>query len=293
MIKSMTAFARAGRVEDTLEILVEIRSYNSRYLDVSLRIPHDYLELEDRIKKEIARFTSRGRVEVTLTIQEGSESAVACRVDRGKARSLHAALVQLKEELGIPGDISLDLVANTGGVLQFQAAEKDMERAWQALQPCLSEALDNLEAMRAAEGHTLERDFILHLDRIETHLAHVQETAATGPSESRARLEERISALISKEMAVDPARIAQEAAFVAVKRDITEEITRAKSHLARFRQVMDAPEPAGKKLNFLLQELNREFNTMSAKAENAGIAHAVVEVKSELEKIREQVLNIE
>ncbi len=293
MIKSMTAFSRAGRVEDTLEIRVEIRSYNSRYLDVSLRIPHDYLGLEDRIKKEIARFTSRGRVEVTLTIQETAESAVACRVDRGKARSLYAALVQLKEALGISGDIPLDLVANTGGVLQFQAEEKDMERAWQAFQPCLSEALDNLEAMRAVEGHALERDFILHLDRIETHLAHVQEAAATGPAETRARLEERISALVSKEMEVDPARIAQEAAFVAVKRDITEEITRAKSHLVQFRQVMGAPEPAGKKLNFLLQELNREFNTMSAKAENAGIAHAVVEVKSALEKIREQVLNIE
>jgi uncharacterized protein (TIGR00255 family) len=293
MIKSMTAFARAGRREAAMEILVEIRSYNSRYLDIAVRMPHDYLELEDRIKKEVARFVTRGRLEVALSIRETSESAVTCQVDRAKAQSLYAALLQLKGDLGIPGDISLDLVVNTGGVLQFQAAGKDVDRAWHAAQPCLLEALENLEAMRAAEGRTLQRDFLLRLDRIETHLNAVKEAAADGPAESRVRLEERISALISKALDVDPARIVQEAALVAVKRDITEETTRAESHLAQFRQVMDSPEPAGKKLNFLLQEINREFNTMSAKAENSRISHAVVEVKSELEKIREQVLNIE
>ncbi|PIP36800.1 MAG: YicC family protein [Desulfobacterales bacterium CG07_land_8_20_14_0_80_52_14] len=293
MVKSMTAFARANRIENLMEITIEIRSYNSRFLDIALRMPHDYLVLEDRIKKEVARWISRGRLEIFLSIQEPSESTVDFQVDHAKARSFYAALAHLKEEFGIPGEVSLDLVANAPGVIQLKAKEKDVEYCWQAVQPCLAEALNDLEVMRTAEGQALRNDFTLRLEQIKGHLTNVERETKDAPAECRLRLEERISALISGEMDLDPGRIAQEAAMIAVKRDITEEITRAKSHLSQFRQITDSPEPAGKKLNFLLQEINREFNTIGAKAENAIVSQVVVEVKSELEKMREQILNIE
>ncbi len=293
MIKSMTAFARAHHMDDAMEIAVEIRSYNSRYLDVALRIPHEYAALEDRVKKEAARFMTRGRLEIALSIQDTAESAGVYQVDHARARSFYTALKELKASLKMPGNIPFDLVANAPGLIHAQAPEKDLERSWQAVRPCLTSALADLEAMRLAEGRALRDDCLKHLQEIEGHLEAIEGRTTHSAVECRHRLEERISALIADKMAVDPARIAQEAALIAVKRDVTEEITRAKSHLFQFRQIMDSEAPAGKKLNFLLQEIHREFNTMSAKTEDAAVSHAVVEVKSALEKIREQMLNVE
>ncbi len=293
MIRSMTAFARTVQVQDSMEIGVEIRSYNSRYLDIALRLPHDYPGLEDRVKKEVSSRMTRGRIEVSIFIRDSYEPEDLYGVDSAKARSFHAALVQLKEALKMTGDIPLDLVAGAPGVIRVQTAEKDMERCWKALQPCLAEALEDLDQMRSAEGRALENDFTARLEKIRRHLKAVESRAGNHVNETRSRLEERLSTLITKEMEIDPARIVQEAAVLAVKRDISEEITRSGSHLDQFREIVASPEPAGKKLNFLLQEINREFNTMGAKAEDVSVSHAVVEVKAELEKIREQILNIE
>jgi len=291
-MKSLTAFARANGAAHSMEVAVEVRSYNSRYLDILVRMPHDYLALEERIKKEVSQWMTRGRVEMAFSIQEEADPAGLFSVDPVRARAYHAVLMHLKQELELGGEIPLELVAQANGVVTARAAEKDLEQCWLVLQPCLTKAMQDLDGMRRREGDALRRDCVTRLEHIERRLKAVEAATADNVAECRRRLEERLNALISEKGALEPSRIIQEAALIAVKRDISEEITRSKSHLSQFRQIMDGSDPAGKKLNFLLQEIQREFNTLGTKAESTFVSHAVVEVKAELEKIREQIFNI-
>lgn len=292
-MKSMTAYASSENTKDQLTVSIEIRSYNSRYLDIFLRAPHGYLCLEDKIKSMISDNVSRGRIEIKLQITDDSEDAYGFDIDEPKALAYINVLSKLKNKFNINADISLDLLVNTGGVIKPVETSKDMDICWDSIKTRLSTALDDLNAMRKKEGDFIAKDFTNRLDFIEKSIGRIKKDSGNLLSHYQERLKERIAALTKGLIDIDPARIAQEAAFFADRSDISEEILRVESHMKEFRAIMDSEESAGRKLNFLLQEFSREFNTMGAKAGNSNVSHTIVTVKSELEKIREQVQNIE
>ena len=293
MIKSMTAFAAAENTVDQLTVTAEIRSYNSRHLDIFLRIPPAYQSLEDQIKTLIADRVSRGRVEIRVQVDDSSETASELEVDFSRAKALVSAFNDLKSQFDLKNDITLDLLINAGGLIKTVEKVQKEDIAWPVIRDCIQLALDDYEAMRQKEGDFIAEDFEQRLSFIDGCLEQIYKKSEGLLMHYQQRLKERIAQLTQNSVELDPARIAQEAAFLADRSDIAEEIVRAKSHLNQFRQMMHAVEPAGRKLNFLLQELNREFNTMGSKVCNADVAHLVIEVKSELEKIREQIQNVE
>jgi len=294
MLQSMTAYAVSETIEENnLSVRTEIRSYNSKNLDISLRMTAAWLALEERVKRVISERISRGRVEINLRMEDRSEAATAFDIDEAKATAYHGALLRLKERLGLSGDIPLELVASVHGIIKPAETVRDPEADWPVVSACLGQALDELTAMRQKEGAFMAGDLATRLDFIESALTEIAAAAADISAQYRGRLLERIGHLTEGQVALDGARIAQEAAILADRSDISEEIVRAGSHIAQFRDIMAAGAPAGRKLNFLLQEFGREFNTMGSKAGSAAVSHKIVEVKSELEKMREQVQNIE
>jgi uncharacterized protein (TIGR00255 family) len=293
MIKSMTAFARLEKIKDQPNITIEIRSYNSRHLDIALRIPHACLPLEEKIKGLVSERIVRGRIEIAVQIREDSDETFGFEINETTAAAYHKALVQLKERFNIGADISLDLLAGASGIIKPAEIERDMETLWGMIREGMIEALNNLDEMRAKEGSFISRDFSKRLDYIEQCINQIEKNAGALLLYYQDRLKDRIAVLTNGMIEIDSTRIAQEAAFLADKSDISEEIVRAKSHIKQFREIMSSDEPGGRKLNFLLQEFNREFNTMGAKAANVNVSHIIVEVKSELEKLREQVQNVE
>jgi uncharacterized protein (TIGR00255 family) len=241
----------------------------------------------------VARQVTRGRIEISCQLTQGAKDAEGFEIDTEKARAYHRALIRLKDELGLAGDISLDHMTAGGNILRPVEKTSDMDSDWPVIQACLEAVLEALCVMRRAEGANLAADLSSRLELIENHLGDIEAAADGLIDRYRDRLTERIQSLTKGIVEIDAARIAQEAAMLADRSDISEEIIRARSHVQQFRSIMAEAEASGRKLNFLLQEFNREFNTMGAKAGNAGISHTIVEVKSELEKMREQVQNIE
>jgi uncharacterized protein (TIGR00255 family) len=293
MINSMTAFARAEQTVEALTVGVEIRTYNSRHLDAVLRLPHGYHPLEDKIRARLSQHLARGRVELKLTLRDASEAANAFEVNLPRAAAYCDALRRLKAALDLQGEVGLELLAATPELIKPAEAARDLEADWAVIGAVIDQALETLVAMRRAEGRFLADDFRERLTRIEAWLEQIAQASGGLLDHYQARLRERIAALTQGLVELDPARIAQETAFLADRSDISEEIVRARSHIQQFRSAMAAAEPGGRKLNFLLQEFGREFNTMGSKTEKASVAHLVVEVKCELEKIREQVQNVE
>lgn len=293
MINSMTAFARAERSIETLTVIMEIRAYNGKNLDIAVRMPSGYQPLEEKIKSAVARQVTRGRIEISCQLAQGAKDAESFEIDTEKARAYHQALLRLKNELGLSGDISLDQLTAAGNILRPAEKTVNMDSDWPVIQDCLQAVLNELCAMRRTEGANLAADLTLRLELIENRLGSIEAAADGLLDRYRDRLTERIQALAKGVVEIDAARIAQEAAILADRSDISEEIIRARSHAQQFRSIMAEEESSGRKLNFLLQEFNREFNTMGAKAGNAAVSHTIVEVKSELEKMREQVQNVE
>lgn len=293
MIKSMTGCAAVRLAAEECAVSIEIRTVNSRSLDISLRISPGDTGLEERVRGLIAGRLARGRVEVKLQIGPAAGAPGAVEVDLVRARAVMAALTRLREEFAFAAEPSLELLVGCGGVLRSAEAAADAERLWPPIAEGLGRALDDLEAMRLREGEHLARDLLARLALVEAALREIAARSEGLTALIQQRLKERMALITRGVVEIDPARLAQEAAFLADRSDISEEIVRAQSHLRQCRDIMDSPEPAGRKLNFLLQELNREFNTMGSKIADADAAHRVVDVKSELEKIREQVQNIE
>lgn len=293
MIKSMTAYARTEHQQAPLTIRVEVRSYNSRHLDVALKLTHGYEMLEERIKNLIAESVARGRVEIRVQIQDDSEVGNCYEANLPRARAYHETLTALNQALGLSDPVTLEMVLASGGIVQAVEAEKDTDAVWRQLRPGLQTALHDLDAMRRTEGANLAQDFAKRLTAIEAMLEEIAAHAAQVPELYRQRLSERIEALTHGIAELEPARIAQEAALLADRSDISEEIVRARSHIKQFKALMADQSPAGRPLNFLLQEFNREFNTMGSKSGKAAMAHTIVTVKSELEKMREQIQNVE
>jgi uncharacterized protein (TIGR00255 family) len=293
MLKSMTAYAKSEKTREKLTVQVEIRSYNSRYLDIALRIPHGYLALEEKIKTLIAGKVSRGRIEVNLQVRDDSDDACAFEINTPKASAYYDSLVQLKDKFNINSEISMDLLLSGEAIIKPVEMNLDMETCWPAVKDCMDEAINNLIAMRKQEGSFLEADILTRLNDIEECVDQIQKESIDLLSHYQQRLKDRITALTKGIVEIDPDRIAQEAAFLADRSDISEEIVRAASHIKQFRAIISSVEPSGRKLNFLVQELNREFNTMGSKTNHSNVSHMIVEVKSDLEKIREQLQNVE
>jgi uncharacterized protein (TIGR00255 family) len=293
MIKSMTAFASFEKSEAVVNVSAEIRSYNSRYLDVVLRLPADLVSLEERVKQLISEWIQRGRVEVKVQLKTDSDQGMAFEIDHARAAAYHDAMVQLKESLDLTSDITLDLMVSAGGIIKPAEVQKDLEGYWKIIRECLNVVLENHNSMRKKEGDFIVIDFEKRLLFIEENLKDIKKNEKDLLYYYQKRLEERIGVLTKGMVEIDPARIAQEAAFLAERSDISEEIVRSESHISQFRHLMFSYEPAGRKLNFLLQEINREFNTMGVKAQRAETSHIIVAIKAELEKIREQVQNVE
>jgi uncharacterized protein (TIGR00255 family) len=262
-------------------------------LDLALRLSSGYADLEERVRAAVAASLTRGRVEAKVHVEDTSEAAGAVEPDIARGRAVLAALERLQAELGVPGTVSLEILVGAGGLLKTVQAKPDLEAVGTVVEGVLAHALQALHDMRATEGRALARDLELRLGVVETALAEIRRQSSDLVAHYQDRLKERIAALTQGVPAIDPTRIAQEAAFLADRSDISEEVVRAESHLQQFRATMNAEAPAGRKLNFLLQELNREFNTMGSKISNAAAAHIVVDVKTELEKIREQIQNVE
>jgi len=261
-------------------------------LDISLRITSVYSMLEEKIKSLISESIGRGRLDILIQISETAASPAAFEIDELRALAYYRVLTEIKERFSLKSPVSLQLMA-TAGIIRPCESEKDMDAAWAAVQPCIRTAICELVAMRKQEGKFLAGDIRSRLDTIANQLDRI-ETASEGlVAYYQERLIGRIQKITQGIIDIDPGRMAQEAAFLADRSDISEEIVRARSHILQFRAIMDSLEPAGRKLNFLLQEMNREFNTMGSKTENASVSYCVVEVKTELEKIREQVQNIE
>ena len=292
MILSMTAFAGTKLFVPPVSVTCEIRGCNSKSLDISLRITSGYAALEEKIKTLIAETISRGRLDIQVQITETAVSPAAFEIDEPRALAYYQALIAINERFSLKSPITLEMMAGAG-IIKPSESEKDMNAAWSVVQPCMHEAVRLLVDMRKQEGEFLSGDIRTRLEFIETQLSKIENESGGLVAHYQDRLIRRIQKITQGIIDIDPGRIAQEAAFLADRSDISEEIVRAKSHLHQFRQIMDAPEPGGRKLNFLLQEMNREFNTMGSKTESASVSYGVVEVKTELEKIREQVQNVE
>jgi uncharacterized protein (TIGR00255 family) len=293
MIKSMTGFAAAEVIDGDISVSADIRAVNSRYLDLALRIPPNYAGLEEKIKAVVNRKIARGRLEVKIQIKDATEGGVSFEIDWARAEGMYAALNQLADQLGLDSDITVDHLLSVGGMIKPVDTIDDSDKAWQTVDACLSRAIADLETMRCKEGDFIANDLFARLDLIETSLMDIKSSSADLIERYQERLKERIAVLTQETVEIDAARLAQEAAFLADRSDISEEIVRAESHIEQFRQIMRSDESGGRKLNFLLQELHREFNTIGSKIGHAETAHKVVEVKAELEKIREQIQNVE
>ena len=293
MIKSMTAFASSEKTENSYTVTIEIRTYNSRHLDIALRLPHGFLSLEDRIKGLVSSRLSRGRIEINIQVHDISDSEYEIAIDTSKLEAYRTAVTRLKGLFNIQGELPMEFLFSSAGIIKMVEPEKDIESCWPVINICIEDTLNDLDAMRKREGDVIALDFDKRLKYIEKSLGEIQMASSDLLPIYQERLKDRLSSLTKGIVEIDPGRIAQEAAFFADKSDISEEIVRSDSHLKQFRTIMEAEEPAGRKLNFLLQEFLREFNTMGAKAGNADLSHIIIAVKSELEKIREQVQNVE
>ncbi len=293
MIHSMTAYGRSEIVTEEITVSLEIRSVNSRHLDINLRLPSRYMELEERIKAAVVKKLNRGRVDIRAQIQPRDLQGLAFEIDEPRAAAYHAALERLRTRFNLEQPVSLNMLSDTTGLIKPVELESDVTAYVPVVDQCLKAALTDLIAMRKTEGEFLARDFRKRLDFIEKGVRTIESASAGLLDQYQKRLQDRIAALTKGLVEIDPARISQEAAILADRSDISEEVVRALSHIEQFRYLMAAPEPAGRKLNFLIQEFNREFNTMGSKTGKAEVSHMVVEIKAELEKLREQVQNVE
>ncbi len=293
MIKSMTAFSRGSHKSGTIIADATLKSYNSRHLDVALHCPESCQALEEDIKKIIAKTHTRGRVEIRLSIKDETKDQALFEVDEVRAASYLAALKKINDDFNLSDAVGISHVLSGRNIIVPAKIEQDTQALWSAIEPCIEAASKELDKMRCLEGENLYSDLSDRIKYIETHLVQIEKDAKGIPEIYKKRLMERISILAADTEALDPVRLNQEAAILADKSDVSEEITRLYSHIKMFRQIMDAEASQGRKLNFLIQEFNREFNTIGSKAGKVALSHQVVDLKSELEKIREQVQNIE
>jgi uncharacterized protein (TIGR00255 family) len=292
MLKSMTGFGK-GEGDTTLgKLYVEVRSVNHRYCDINIKLPKRLTPFENRIKETIRSQVSRGRIDVSLKLDNLGEEKIQLHVDLHLAEQYYQALQSLREKLQLKDEVSLALLAGSKDLITAKEEAGDIEPYWQEIVPILKRSFQDLDEMKRLEGESIAKDIQQRLEYIAQQLAIIKQQFPSRLEAYQNKLQERLQSLL-KGMEVDFSRFQQEVAFLTERTDITEEIVRTESHLAQFTILWKGEESVGRKMEFLLQEIHREVNTLSAKANDAEISQRVVEIKSELEKIREQVQNIE
>lgn len=293
MIKSMTGFGR-GEFSDTIHnFSVEIKTVNHRYNDIMIKMPKHLNYLEENIKRYIKKDINRGRVEVYINVEYISESPIDVSIDIPLAKAYKYALEKLIEELNIEYKIGLGDILTLNDIVKTERKEMDKNIVWNCLTKALDIALENVKAMRIEEGIALKKDIECQLKTMNYMIVEIEKRAPFVVKEYKEKLKERIKELIDEECDLDEDRLNYEVALFADKSNINEEIVRFKSHVNQFLKSLEYDEPIGRKLDFLIQEMNREINTIGSKASDLYITNYVVDIKSELEKIREQVQNIE
>jgi len=292
MIRSMTGYGIAQKVISLGRVTAEARSNNHRYLDINLRLPKKLSPLETRIKEMVQAHFSRGRFDISIEMDSGGKDQFKLEPNIEVAQMYVHALESLKSKLNIAGEVTLDLVLRAKDVITAKEVDGDVAPLWEEISGVLLSCLDALKAMRESEGKNLVLDLEGRLKRIARHIEEVKDRSPSVLEAYRKRLSDRL-AEIGKGMEIDSSRLHQEVAYFADRCDITEEVVRIDSHLRQFGQMLESDEPVGRKMDFLLQEIHREVNTISAKANDVLISQKVVEIKAELEKMREQIQNIE
>lgn len=292
MVYSMTGFGRADSQDGNRRINVEIRSVNHRYLELSIRVPRAFSPLEHRIEEQVKRRILRGKVNVTVGLEGESGSVVPLRVNEAVAKRYIEIIRELESRYGLRGNLDVGSFIALPQVLMPQDEEFSEEAAWALLEPPLAESLDALIAMRGHEGEALARDLLERVKGIRRAVDHVTERIPKVVEHGRTRLHERL-AEISEDLEYNRYRLETEISLFADRVDITEECVRLRSHAKQFEQFIEAPEPAGRRLKFLLEEMHRETNTIGSKGQDTEISREVIYMKEEVERIREQVLNIE
>ena len=292
MIRSMTGYGRGEKVFGTRTITLELRSVNNRYLDMNIKMPRAYLFAEETLKKRVQERVARGKVDVFITIDALAAEETVVKVNAQLAQSYCAALKELDELCGLKTEINAASLARFPDVLNVTKAEEDLESVAADICSVLAEALEAYNTMRAVEGKKLAEDISSRLDTIEAITAKVEERSPQTVAEYRAKLTARMEEVLQS-TTIDEARILTEAAIFADKIAVDEETVRLRSHVAQLRDMLSSNEPMGRKMDFLIQEVNRESNTIGSKCNDVAIARDVVALKAEVEKIREQVQNIE
>lgn len=293
MIKSMTGFGRGEAKDLERQFIVEIKSVNHRYNDIVIRMPKRFNYLEEKMKTLLKEKIKRGRVEVYVTVENIGENDTKICLNRSLADQYIETLKGIRDEFSVKDDISVSLVAKFPDVLKIEAKEEDEDAVWNCLGEGLEKALGLLMHMREVEGNKLVEDI---QDRCTYILDIMEKIEGKSPQillEYKTKLKDRISELIEDASLIDENRLSMEIALIADKSNVTEEIVRLKSHIDQLNKTLEQKQPVGRKLDFLLQEMNREINTVGSKSSDLDITNYVVDIKSELEKIREQVQNIE
>ncbi|MCL1804777.1 MAG: YicC family protein [Clostridiales bacterium] len=292
MIQSMTGFGRGESMAAGRRIAAEIKSVNHRYSEIQIKLPKRYGALEERLKQYLAASMSRGKVDVYIKAEYESDVTQEIRVDKGLALKYHDRIRDLAQSLGVPMDLGAAALIGLPGVLAVDEAEEEIEEVWGLLLPPVDRALAQALEMRKAEGGRLAEDFRRRLGYMEELRQSLLAYAAGVVESYRQRLTARITELMGKQP-VDESRLAQEVAMFADKAGVDEELVRLDSHFTQFRELLEDGQPVGRKLDFLCQEMHREINTIGSKANDLAMTKVTVEMKSELEKLREQVQNIQ
>jgi len=294
MIKSMTAFGRGEVETEGQKWVVELRTLNHRFLELSLNLPKRLWALEDRVRKLVKSRISRGRVEMQLLWESLGDRGLSLKLDQGLLDEARIILESLKHAADVEEPLRLEHFLRFADVIVAKEREpQDLEETWDLVSQVVSQALEALEAMRLKEGAALAADLREHLETVRRELERIQAQAPLLPQLWREKVAARLSELFPEGPPVDETRLAQEVAFLADRRDVSEELARLTSHIGQFEATLTAAGPVGRKQEFLLQEMLREVNTIGAKAQDLTISQAVLEIKGALERLREQVQNIE
>ncbi|MBP3242768.1 MAG: YicC family protein [Ruminococcus sp.] len=292
MVRSMTGYGRAQKVLNGRDILVEIRSVNHRYYEYSSRIPRTFNYIDEKLKALLKTSVSRGKVEVSVSISniEGRDTEIA--INRGAAEGYVMALRSVSDELGLVDDLALSKLIKLPDIFNIQKTPDDEEQVWNDVSQVAKEALDRFVEMRAVEGERLKADVLEKADGILTMVGKVEEISPETVKRYRERLYKKLTEILESKD-IDQQRVLTEAAVFAEKIAVDEETVRLRSHIGQLREMLQSGEPVGRKLDFIVQEMNREVNTIGSKAQDLNITRLVVDMKAEIEKIREQIQNIE
>lgn len=289
---SMTGYGSGTANANGISATVEIRSVNNRFCEVSSRLPKSLQMREQEIKELVRTRANRGKINLTVSVEKATNQAPPIKVDIGLAKTYTKLLNDLRNEVGLTSEVSLETLLTFSDILTVPDETIEDGIEWAVVQQALEEALAQLHAMRKNEGTVISHDLRMRIDLITQHLIHIEQLSAQRVPQERERLRTRVAELVGN-VKIDPMRLELEIALLADKLDITEECVRFRSHVDYCLHILEETESSGRKLNFLLQEMNREANTIGSKCNDAEIAHHVVAIKDELERIREQIQNIE